>query len=125
MNRREVLSSIVSAAGVAGVTGETPVSVQAHVDSQCALPLVVVSVPGYMRADARQRFADAMRQEEIRCGCRIVTVCGAESVSVVAPTAAKYGFTSKVGDMSTVSMFCQTMDELREYFPAPKRRSEQ
>ena len=123
MNRREVLSSIVSAAGVARVGGEQSVSVQAHVDNHSALPLIVVSVPRLMTADARRRFAAAMREEEIRCDCRIVTVCGADSVHVVGASSAKYGFTSKVGDMSTLSVFCQTMDELCEYFPAPKRRS--
>lgn len=80
-------------------------------------PLIVVQTKKRMSAIQLAQTRQKLDAEGERHGCQIVFVCDCDSVVMSGGNDAKYGFTHKTGD-SSLSVYCQTADELREWMPA-------
>lgn len=125
MNRREVLTSIAAVAGAPlSVTVATDKSglakVSAAAESSPMIihhwqrPLIVAHTARRLTTVNCEQIRRDLDSEGDRHGCSIVFVPDCDGITVPGASNAKYGFTEKLGDYS-LSVFCQTADELREW----------
>lgn len=111
MNRRELIGSI---AGIVGTAG-TGVCVAAQTSN--AKPLVVVHTQKLMNPIQLDQARHDLKVEGDRCGCQIALVPNCDGVVMTSDGhQGKYGFTEKL-DSYSISVFCQTAEELREWMP--------
>lgn len=82
-------------------------------------PLIIIRVTRRLSDQQRQQIEARLHAEGERCNCIFTLIDDAASVTVVGEHAHRYGFTEKIGEHS-LSVFCQTADELREWLPPNK-----